>query len=248
MEKKEEINDIIYGIHPVLEAIKSGKEIEKVFLRTAISGPNIDLIRRECKQRGVNVQEVPLEKLNKLTRNNHQGVVAFGALVSYQDIEYVIPALFDAGAAPFILILDRVTDVRNFGAICRTAECAGVDAVLFPVKGSAQINADAVRSSAGAIHNIILSRSHNLKNSINYLKISGIKVVACTEKSSLNIFDADLSKPIAILLGSEENGISPEYLKLCDEKVYIPMKGEVSSLNVGAAGAVAMFEVLRKNL
>jgi len=235
-----------YGIHPVLEAIKSGKEIEKILIRRGLKNESTAEIFKICLERNIPVQEVPIEKLNKVTMKPHQGIVAFLGLVEYQDIENIIPFLFEQGKVPLLLILDRITDVRNVGAICRSALCAGADAVIVPSRGTAQLNEDAMKSSAGAIHQIPICRSYNLKETIKFLKDSGIKVIGITEKTKSTIYEVGLNEPVVLILGSEEDGISAEYLKLCDATCRIPMHGPVESLNVSAAAAVTLFEVVRQ--
>lgn len=235
-----------YGFHPVLEALRSGKEIERILLKKGSRGHSIDEILKICKDRQIPIQEVPVEKLNRVTSKPHQGVIAFIGVVEYQHVESIVPVLFEQGKTPLLLILDRVTDVRNVGAICRSAVCAGAHAVVVPSRGSAQINEDAVKSSAGAIHQIPLCRSYNLKDTLLFLKDSGISIIGVTEKTNTFMYDVDLSAPLALIMGSEEDGISPEYLKLCDATIKIPMTGPVGSLNVSVAAGVSLFEVVRQ--
>lgn len=192
-------------------------------------------------------QWVPVEKLNRLAAGkNHQGVVAFLSPISFQKLEDVLPAVYERGKTPLLLLLDRVTDVRNFGAIARTAECAGVDAIIVPARGAAAINADAVKTSAGALHKIPVCREDNLKAAIDFLKDSGLTVAACTEKGAIPHYQADLTGPLLVIMGSEEDGISGEYLKRADVKVLIPMIGSIASLNVSVAAGVLLFEALRQ--
>lgn len=247
-EKQPASSQCIYGIFPVLEFLRSGAMAEKIFMKKGLSGHNVMEIRKLAAERGVPVKEVPVEKLDRTVRGTHQGVICYGSLVAWQRVEDVIPFIFEGGTDPLILILDRVTDVRNFGALCRTAECAGFHAVLVPAIGSAEVNADAVKSSAGAVFRLNLCRSNRLKDTLKFLKDSGIKVVGCTEKADNLIYAEDLRGPLAIVMGSEEDGISPEYLKLCDASVKIPMPGETQSLNVSAAGAIVLFEAVRQRM
>ncbi len=239
-------DSLTYGIRPVIEAIQSGKEIERIFIQQGLNNSLINELKILLKKNNIVYQAVPVEKLNRLTRNNHQGVVCFISEVNYYKIEDVVPQIFEEGKIPLLLILDRITDVRNFGAIARAAECAGVDAVVIPSKGAAQVNADAIKTSAGALHRIKVCRENNLKEVIEFLKQSGIQVVACTEKTESIIYAADFSIPVAIIMGSEEDGISGEYLKRCDAKVKIPMSGKISSLNVSVAAGIVLFEVMRQ--
>jgi 23S rRNA (guanosine2251-2'-O)-methyltransferase len=241
-------SEIIYGFNPTVEAINSGKEIEKLFiLKTMQQHRSAELINiaQEFK---IPFQFVPKEKLNRLTRQNHQGVVALVSPVSFVDIETLLPSVYESGNAPFLLILDKVTDVRNLGSIARSAEGAGVDAMIMPSRGSAMINADAIKTSSGALNKIPLCRQDNLKETILFLKNSGIRIVGASEKSESNHYSIDYTGPVAIIMGSEEMGISEEYLKLCDDIVKIPMVGEIQSLNVAVAAGIIMFEVVKQRL
>jgi 23S rRNA (guanosine2251-2'-O)-methyltransferase len=205
-------------------------------------------MHKVAKQFDIPLQYVPKEKLNKLTNQNHQGVVAIVSSVSYIDIETLLPTLFETGKPPFLLILDKITDVRNMGSIARTAECAGIDAIIVPYRGSAMINADAVKTSAGALNNINLCRVANLKETIQFLKDSGIQMIAATEKSDTPFYAIDYKNPCAIVMGSEESGISEEYLKMCDKDVQIPMMGETQSLNVAVSTGIILFECVKQRL
>lgn len=238
--------DIIYGLNPITEAIKAGKEIEKIFILKSMLPHKAAEIKKAAIEFKIPFQFVPKEKLNRFTRQNHQGIVAIVSPVSYTNIETLLPTLFETGKAPFILILDKITDVRNLGSIARSAECAGVDAIIIPSHGSAMINADAVKTSAGALNKIPVCRNSNLKETIIYLKDSGLQIVAATEKAEKNYYNIDFSKPSALILGSEEKGVSGEYLKLCDAVVKIPLIGEIQSLNVSVAGGIIMFEVVKQ--
>lgn len=239
----------VFGIRPVLEAIHSGKEIEKIFFQQNTGGRLMSELREEIKKFKIPFQFVPPEKLNHLIKSrNHQGVVAILSPISYRNIEDIIPVVFENGETPLVIILDRITDVRNMGAIIRSAECAGVHALILPSRGSAQINSDAIKTSAGAIFNIPVCRSENLKQTIDFLKKSGLNIVACTEKSERTVYEADLSLPLALLLGSEENGISEEYLKISDQKVKIPLFGKIESLNVSVSAGIVLYEVIRQRI
>jgi 23S rRNA (guanosine2251-2'-O)-methyltransferase len=238
--------NFIFGIRAVIEAIEAGKEIEKLLVQRGISGELFNQLRKALKGTDIFYQIVPPEKINRITNKNHQGVIAFLAEVTYYRAEDLLPKIFEEGRAPLVLILDRVTDVRNFGAIARSAECAGVDMIIIPARGSAQINADAIKTSAGALHRIPVCRENNLKDTIKYLQEYGLQVIACHEKTSELIYKADFSKPSAIIMGSEENGISGEYLKLADRAVKIPMRGSIASLNVSVATGIVLFEAVRQ--
>lgn len=241
-----EHENIIYGIHPILEAIEAGKEIQKIFIQDGAKGDLIKQLIQKAKQYKVFYQFAPVEKLNRLTKQNHQGAVAFSSEVSFADIEQILPAAFERGKVPLILILDKVTDVRNFGAIARTAECCGVDAIIIPVRGSAPINADAMKTSAGALNKIPVCRSMNLKETIKYLKETGLTVISCTEKTTDNYTQVNMKTPCCIIMGNEEEGISAEYIKLSDYKARLPMFGSIGSLNVSVACGVILYEVLRQ--
>ena len=238
--------NLIYGIRPIIEAILAGKEIDKLFIQTGLKGELYRELNELVGKHRIPTQFVPMEKINKLAPNNNQGVVAFLSTVSYQSLENLIISAFEDGRTPLVLILDRITDVRNFGAIVRTAECVGVDAIVIPSKGSAQINEDAVKTSAGAVHTVNICREDNLKTTIHFLKASGLQVVAATEKARINYTDADFTKPTAIIMGSEEDGVSNEYLKLCDQQLAIPLLGNIRSLNVSVACGVVLYEAVRQ--
>lgn len=238
---------LIYGIRAVSEAIRAGKEVDKLFIQEGLSNELSGELRRLIKEHHIIYKVVPAGKIQRLAPGkNHQGVAAFLSAVAFHRIEDVLPGLFESGRMPLLLILDRITDVRNFGAIARTAECAGVDAIIVPSRGSAQLNADAVKTSAGALHSIPVCREDNLKTVIDYLKGSGLRIASCTEKGSTPHYSTDLSGPLAIIMGSEEDGISGEYLKRSDVRVQIPMRGTISSLNVSVATGIVLFEVLRQ--
>lgn len=243
-QKKNE--DVIFGIRAVIEAVKSGKDIEKVLLRKGPGGDLYQEVFELIREYQIPFQFVPLEKINRITRKNHQGVLAFISPVTFYDIEHFLPALFEAGKNPLILVLDEVTDVRNFGAIVRTAECAGVDAVLIPEKGAARIGADAVKTSAGALHLVPVCRSRDLRKTILFLQQSGLRLVAATEKSSAHYSKADYTGPVAVIMGSEDTGIDPQILSLADERVKIPVFGQIQSLNVSVAAGLLVYEVVRQ--
>lgn len=238
---------IVFGVHPVQEAIESGKEIEKVFLKRGTDNQALIQLKGKMRKLRVPFQEVPQEKLNRLTRKNHQGVVALLSPIEYQQISEVIPRLFEEGKTPLVLILDRVSDVGNFGAICRSAECAGVNAILIPTKGSAQVNSFAVKNSAGAIFNVPICRTNHFLSEVRELSASGLKLVAVSEKGEKSIYESDLSGPMAIIMGSEEDGIGDGLMDLANEHVNIPMVGNTGSLNVSVATGITLFERLRQS-
>ncbi|MDR2906505.1 MAG: 23S rRNA (guanosine(2251)-2'-O)-methyltransferase RlmB [Bacteroidales bacterium] len=238
--------NLIYGIRPIIEAILAGKEIDKLFIQVGLKGDLYKELNELISENRIPTQYVPIEKINKLAPNNNQGVVGFLSNVSYQSLENVIMSAFEEGRTPLVLILDRITDVRNFGAIVRTAECTGIDAVVIPSKGAAQINEDAIKTSAGAVLSVNICREENLKTTIHFLKASGLQMVAATEKARINYTETDFTKPTAIIMGSEEDGVSNEYLKLCDTQLRIPLLGKIQSLNVSVACGVMLYETVRQ--
>jgi len=240
------LKNLLYGIHPVIEAIEAGKEPDRIFIQRGISNPQISRLKTLLQKLGIVYQSVPAEKLNRLTRKAHQGVVCFMSGVDYFKVADIVPGIFEEGKAPLLLLLDGITDVRNFGAICRTAECAGVHAVIIPSRGAAMVNADAIKTSSGALSRIKICREANLKSTLTYLKHSGIQIVSCTEKAEQKIYSCDLTPPTAILMGSEEVGISEEYLRLSDHAIRIPMTGAIASLNVSVAAGIVLFEAIRQ--
>ncbi|MEL6561280.1 MAG: 23S rRNA (guanosine(2251)-2'-O)-methyltransferase RlmB [Bacteroidota bacterium] len=243
---KKHDSEMVFGIRALIETIKSGKTIDKVFTQRGLTNPLIKELYQLIAERDIPNAKVPVEKLNRITMKNHQGAIGFISPVDFVSLENVVMNAFEKGEDPFILILDRITDVRNFGAIARTAECAGVHAIVVPTKGAAQIGSDAMKTSAGALNYLSVCRENNLKDAIMQLKESGLKVFACTEKSSEVVYEENMSGPIAIIMGSEEDGVSPAYLKLCDGAVKIPMNGQIDSLNVSVATAVITYEVVRQ--
>lgn len=245
MKEKE---NIIFGVHPIVEAIKAGKEIDKIYIQSDISGPGLTELRKAIKQGKVPFSHVPVQKLNRHTNGNHQGVVAFISPIETQDIEDILPQLFEQGKVPFILMLDRITDVRNFGAIVRTAECAGVDAIIIPKRESAQINEDAIKTSTGAIFRVPICKVDNLTDTVYLLKDSGLTIVGCTEKTTTTIYESNYSEPVAIIMGNEEKGIANQLLKNCNSLAKIPMAGEIASLNVSVAAAIILFEAVKQRL
>lgn len=237
---------IVYGVHSVTEALQAGKDIEKVVLQNNVHGEWLPRIRKILAEREIPFQFLPPEAMNRLVKGNHQGVAAFLSPIQYQAIEDLLPAIYESGEVPLLIILDRVTDVRNLGAVARTAECCGVHAIIVPARGSAQINADAIKTSSGALMNIPVVRSMNLKHTLSFIKESGLKLVAATEKSEQPVWKVNFTDPTAIILGSEETGISPEYLKMCSDFAMIPMQGQLASLNISVAAGMFLYEVTRQ--
>ncbi len=239
-------DDFIFGLRPVLEALEAGKTVDKVFLQNGLQGPLYAELKTKLAQLKLRPNYVPIEKLNRFTRKNHQGVVAFISDVPFENIQQVVPQLFEEGKVPFILMLDRLTDVRNFGAICRTAECAGVHAVVIPEKGAAPVNSDAIKTSAGAIYNIKICKEKNLAHTVDFLQQSGIQVFAASEKAQKLIYEIDFTEPCAIVMGNEETGISKEVLHHADEKIKLPIEGRTQSLNVSVACGAILYEAVRQ--
>ena len=240
-------NNLIFGIRPVVEAIEAGREIEKLYIRKGAEGQLMTELRDLCLRHRVRVQEVPVEKLNRLVRGNHQGVVAQIAAIAYVQLDDILERVPD-DETPLVVVFDGVTDVRNFGAIARSAECAGAHGLIAPLKNSAPVNAEAIRASAGALTTIPVCRVGSIRNTLKTLQAEGFQVVAATEKSRKLLYDADLRRPTALVMGAEEPGISKEVLKLCDERLAIPLIGRIESLNVSAAAAVMLFEVVRQRI
>jgi 23S rRNA (guanosine2251-2'-O)-methyltransferase len=243
-----EEDNLIFGMRAVIEALEAGKDIEKILIQKGLSNELYNQLRQTLKGQTVPIQFVPPEKLKRLTDKNHQGVIAYLTEINYYNAEELLATVFEKGNIPLVLILDRVTDVRNFGAIARGAECAGVDFIIIPSRGAAQINGDAIKTSAGALHRLKVCREDNLKTTLEFLKESGLQIVSCHEKTEKLIYEADFKKPTAIIVGSEENGISNEYLKRSDEQVKIPMVGKIASLNVSVASGIVLFEAVKQRL
>ncbi|MCH5220240.1 MAG: 23S rRNA (guanosine(2251)-2'-O)-methyltransferase RlmB [Muribaculaceae bacterium] len=240
--------DYIYGVRAVIEAIDAGRRIDKVLIKRDLGGNLVSELMDKITSNGIVVQRVPLEKLNRITRNNHQGVVALLSAVSYYNIEDLIPELVADGRLPFVVILDGITDVRNFGAIARTAECAGVDALIIPSAGSVTVGADAVKTSAGALLRVPVCRVRNMAHAVTYLEEKGFSLVAVSEKADHNYTQGDYTVPTALIMGAEDKGISPHIFKACSTRVSIPMFGHIGSLNVSVAAGIMMYEVVRQRL
>ena len=241
-----EKSEMIFGVRAVIEAVQAGKEIDKILIKRDIQSDLSKELFAALKGTVIPVQRVPVERINRITRKNHQGVVAFISSITYQKIEDLVPYYFEQGKNPILIMLDGITDVRNFGAIARTCECAGVDAVIIPSKNSVSVNADAVKTSAGALHTLPVCREQNLLHTIKFLKESGFKIVAATEKGDYDYTKANYNDPVCIIMGAEDTGVPYEHLALCDEWIKIPMKGTIESLNVSVAAGVLIYEAMKQ--
>ncbi len=240
------LKQLTAGTHACNDALRDGREFERVFIRKGSRGDIFESIISRCKERSIPFSFVPSEKLDRLTNVNHQGVVGLHAEISYQKYEDIIPFLFENGLTPLCVILDRVTDVRNFGAIARTSESLGAHCIIIPDRGAAQINTEAIKTSAGALGRLPICRTDNLKEAIEFLKLSGLKMVAASEKGSMPLYKADLRGPLGIVMGSEEDGVSSDLLEIIDETLKVPMSGETGSLNVSVAMGMFIYETVRQ--
>ena len=248
-EEKEDCmteNDIIFGIRPVIEAVQAGRDIDRILLRKDLRSELVRELLDVLRGTDIPVQRVPVERINRITRKNHQGVVALVAAITYQHVDNILPTLYEQGRNPFLVMLDGITDVRNFGAIARTCECAAVDAVIIPARGSVTVNADAVKTSAGALHSLPVCREQSLRQTLRYLHDSGLRLVAATERGRTDYTDSDLTGPVCLVMGAEDRGVTPECLALCDDWVRIPMLGKIESLNVSVATGILIYEAIRQ--
>ncbi|WP_305295148.1 23S rRNA (guanosine(2251)-2'-O)-methyltransferase RlmB [Paramuribaculum intestinale] len=240
--------DYIFGLRAVMEAIEAGRDIDRVYIKKDLDGDLARQLTDMIRANGIVSRRVPVERINKITRKNHQGVVAILSAVTYHSIDNLVPQLYEDGVTPFLMVLDGITDVRNFGAIARTCECAAVDAVVIPAHDSVSVTADAVKTSAGALSYLPVCRVNSTLSAVRYLKASGVRVVAVSEKADINYTMVDYSGPVALVMGAEDRGISPEVLRECDTFVSIPMFGHIGSLNVSVAAGVLAYEVVRQRL
>ena len=245
-QRVKENNEFVFGIRAVIEAIKAGRDIETIYLQRGLAGDLFTELKTLLSGTLIPLSSVPVEKLNRMTQKNHQGVIAVISPITYQNIEDIIPTVFEKGEIPLILILDSITDVRNMGAIARTAACVGVHAIVVPLKNAAQINADAIKTSAGALFSIPICRHANLHKTCLFLQDSGLQVVACTEKTNDLIYVPDYTLPTAIVMGSEDEGISNELLRVANYLAKIPMAGKIESLNVSVSAGVILYEAVRQ--
>ena len=243
MENK---NEYLFGMHPVMEALEAGKRIEKVMFRQGLDGMQFHRLLKMLQDAGVNVQFVPEERLNRITRGRHQGVIALISQVEYSSIEKIVEDALSSDSNPIIVLLDGVSDVRNFGATARSAECAGVKGIILPAKGGAAVNGEAIKASAGALLRVPAAKVPNLRSAVYYLIESGFQVVSATEKGDVSIYDIDFKKPTAVIMGSEDKGVSDSILAISEYKAQIPQAGKIGSLNVSVAASIIMFEAMRQ--
>ncbi|MDM1049182.1 23S rRNA (guanosine(2251)-2'-O)-methyltransferase RlmB [Sphingobacterium hotanense] len=244
--EKRETNQMVFGIRAVMEAIDSGREIESLFVQRGLSGTLFAEFKALIKEHNIAYQQVPIEKLNRITKKNHQGIIAVISPIIYQNIEDLLPVIYEKGETPLLLMLDGVTDVRNMGAIARTAECAGVHAIIVPKKGSAEINPDAIKTSAGALFKIPVCRHDSLSKTAKFLIDSGVQLVVSTEKTKESIYDVDYIGPSCVIMGAEDVGVSDDLIRISDKLAKIPMFGEIGSLNVSVSAAVVIYEAIRQ--
>ena len=236
----------LYGLRAILEAIEADKSIDKIFLQKGLRGELFAELEKKIRKKGLNFSYVPVEKLNRLTPNNHQGAVAQISPISFYDLDALVTAVKETKEHPLFLVLDQLSDVRNFGAIIRTAECTGVDGIIIQKKGSAPINGDTIKTSAGAVFNIPICKVDHIKDALYYFQASDIKIIAATEKTDNSLYITDFTKGCAIVMGSEGKGISPSVLKIVDAKAKLPMFGNIASLNVSVACGVFLYEAIRQ--
>lgn len=240
-------NSNIFGTRTILEAIESGKSIQKIYLQKGLKSNLFSELERKVKQKNISISYVPIEKLNRLSKNNnHQGVVAIVSPINFHDLNFILDKILEKKKTPIFLLLDQISDVRNFGAIIRSAECTGVDAIIIPQSGNAPVNAESIKTSAGAAYKIPICKVNHIKDSIFTLQAHGIKIIAATEKTDSSIYDVPMSESIAIIMGSEDKGIHPSILKLVDYKARIPLYGKIESLNVSVACGVFLYEAIRQ--
>ena len=243
-----ESSDYIYGLRAIIEAIREGRAIDKLFIKKDLQGELASELMGLVRANHIVAQRVPLERLNRITRRNHQGAIAMLSAVTYHNLGNLVTTLFEDGVLPLMVLLDGITDVRNVGAIARTAECCGVNALVIAERGSVSVGADAVKTSAGALLSLPVCREHSLTAAVKFLKDSGFNVVAVSEKATMGYTECDYTAPTVLVMGAEDKGISPEVLRMCDSHVAIPMFGHISSLNVSVAAGVLMYEVVRQRL
>ena len=237
---------MVFGVRAVIEAIDAGKQIDKILIKKDANSPLIQQLKQRLTDTPVLVQRVPPERLNQFTDKNHQGVIAFISPVAYHNLETLIPTLYEQGRTPLLVALDGVTDVRNFGAIARTCQCAGVHAIVIPTHGGASITSDAIKTSAGALLKLPVCKVPDLNKALKFMSDSGLTLVAATEKTKQLYTTVDFTAPAAIVMGAEDTGIAPENLRLCQQQARIPIKGDIESLNVSVSAAIIIYEAIRQ--
>jgi 23S rRNA (guanosine2251-2'-O)-methyltransferase len=240
------MSEMIFGLRAVIEAVEAGKDIDKILLRKGLQSELANELFATIRGLNIPVQTVPEERLMRITRKNHQGVIAFLSAITYTPLSELVPSLYEAGKLPFLVLLDGITDVRNFGAIARTCVCAGVDGLIIPAQGSVSVQGDAVKTSAGALLSLPVCKERNIYQTLNYLKGSGFTLIAATEKAAHSYTEIDYRNPICLLMGAEDVGIAPEHLKLCDSLAGIPIQGSIASLNVSVAAGIFIYEALKQ--
>lgn len=238
--------DSIFGLRPVIEAIRAGKQIDRLLVKQGLQGPLYHELMTEVRKNNIVYQIVPVERIELVTRKNHQGVLAWLSVVEYQRAENLLPMIYEKGEDPLLIALDGVSDVRNFGAIVRTGECLGAHGILIPEKGSARISADAIKTSAGALHSFPVCREKSIVKSVEFLKDSGLKIICADEKSGVSAPETHLSGPAVLVMGSEDKGISRELISLSDYQIKVPMTGKIGSLNVSVAAGILLYEIVRQ--
>lgn len=236
----------VYGIHPVMEALDSDKVMDRVYIEKGNQNPQLHELSKRCRELGVPIFAVPIFKLNQLSRKNHQGVIGIISQIEFSDVDELVAMAYERGEQPLVLLLDGITDVRNFGAIARTAECAGVHAIVIPERNSAPVNEDAIRTSSGALMRIPVCRVGSLRTALDSLSLAGLKICGLSEKGKQSLYETDLKIPLALVMGAEDTGLSDVVLRKADELLQIPLAGKVASLNVGVATGIALFETLRQ--
>ena len=239
-------SDCIFGLRPVIEAIKAGKQIDRLLIKQGLQGPLYHELMAEVRTHNIIFQIVPVERIEIVTRKNHQGVLAWLSLIEYQHIENLLPMIYERGEDPIIIVLDGISDVRNFGAIVRTAQCIGAHAVVIPEKGSARVTADAIKTSAGALHTFPVCREKSIVRIVQFLKNSGLKIISATEKSGIIASESSMMGPVVLIMGAEDKGISRELLELSDQRIKIPITGTIGSLNVSVATGILLYEIARQ--
>jgi 23S rRNA (guanosine2251-2'-O)-methyltransferase len=247
-QQRPKKSSLVIGRTAVKEAIRAGKQLDRIYLQNTAHGPIIEEIKTLALQHHIPINKVPVEKLNGFNITDHEGCIALIAKVQYHDLQDVISFVVEKGETPLFLILDGITDIRNIGGIARTAYCCGVHAIIIPDKGVGALNEDAILTSAGALEKIAICRVTSLMKAVDELHLNGIKVFASEMKTNKNVFDCDFKEPSAIVMGSEEKGIYPALMKICDEKFKIPMAGDFESLNVSVATGIILYEVMKQRM